>query len=308
VDQGTPYIARFLDRFPTVVALASAPEETVLKVWEGLGYYSRARNLHRAARKIVDEYAGEFPTSVEGWQSLSGIGRYTAGAICSIAYGQRVPVLDGNVKRVLARILDLPQSIDDSKVTNALWKVMTDLAQGNSPGDFNQGMMELGSEVCTPRNPSCDVCPVEKHCLAYTANTQLQRPVRRKRKPVPHHEIVVAAISKNGRYLLGKRPSDGLLGGLWEFPGGKVESGESHQEALIRECKEELGISIKPAKLVACVEHAYSHFKVTLNVYRCSHVKGAARAHAHTELKWVLPKHFEQYPFPKANHKFLNLL
>jgi A/G-specific adenine glycosylase len=308
VDQGTPYIARFLDTFPTIHELASASEEEVLKVWEGLGYYSRARNMHRAAKKIVQEYDGEFPTSVGDWQALPGVGRYTAGAICSIAYGLAVPVLDGNVKRVLARVLDLKNSIDDAKVNEALWEVMTHLVQGKSPGDFNQGMMELGSEVCTPRNPSCDICPIQKHCLANSAGTQSIRPVRKERKKVPHKEIVVAAIFKNGRYLLGKRPSEGLLGGLWEFPGGKVETGESHEDALIRECREELGIEIKPAKWIACVHHAYSHFKVTLNVYRCGHVNGSAKALVHTELKWVLPSKFEQYPFPKANHKFLELL
>lgn len=308
VDQGTPYIARFLKTFPTVESLASASEERVLKIWEGLGYYSRARNMHRAANAVVQDLGGRLPNSVDDWQTLSGVGRYTAGAICSIAFDHRVPVLDGNIKRVLARVLDLSESIDDGKVTDSLWEVMAHLVDGKAPGDFNQGMMELGSEVCTPRKPSCANCPVQKHCMAFANGTQLERPIRKKKRKVPHKEIVVAAIFKNGKYLLGKRPSDGLLGGLWEFPGGKIEGGESHPEALVRECEEELGIIVEPGDLVARVNHAYSHFKVTLNVYRCRHLKGRTKAKVHTELKWVPPNRFEQYPFPKANHKFLDLL
>ena len=182
------------------------------------------------------------------------------------------------------------------------------LVQGRAPGDFNQAMMELGARVCTPRSPVCSECPVKTDCKARLARTQQRRPVRSKKRAVPHHEIVVAAVKKNGRYLLGKRPPNGLLGGLWEFPGGKLEPGESHNDALAREVKEELGIAIEPGDLVASVNHAYSHFRVTLHVYACRHVSGKPRANAHTELKWVRRKDFSKLAFPKANHKFLNLL
>lgn len=307
VDQGTPYIERFLARFPTLLDLAAADLDEVLKLWEGLGYYSRARNLHRAAASVAAN-GGELPRRAADWMALPGVGRYTAGAIASIAFDEAVPVLDGNVKRVLARLLDLDPSIDDASVVQMLWAVSAELVQGRAPGDFNQGMMELGASVCKPKSPNCAACPVASYCLARERGTQALRPVRRPRKTVPHKEIVVAAIRKNGRYLLGKRPENGLLGGLWEFPGGKVEAGEDHTAALVREVREELGIDIAVGGLVACVNHAYSHFKVTLNVYACRHINGTPRPNAHTELKWVSPNRFEEFAFPKANHKFLALL
>ena len=234
VEQGGPYIKRFLAAFPTVQDLARATPDRVLKLWEGLGYYTRARNLHKAAKIIADERSGRFPETAEDWQQLPGVGRYTAGAIASIAFGESAPVLDGNVKRVLARLIDLDASIDDGAVTENLWALAALFVRGKLPGDFNQAMMELGANVCTPRAPACEVCPVSKFCFAFERGTQSQRPVRKPKKAVPHYEIVVAAIKKNGRYLLGKRPPEGLLGGLWEFPGGKVKPGETHAAALRR--------------------------------------------------------------------------
>lgn len=308
VDQGTPYIQRFLKRFPTVRALAAAEQDDVLKLWEGLGYYSRARNLHRAAKIVFGDLGGELPRTAKQWQELPGVGRYTAGAIASIAFGECAPVLDGNVKRVLSRLIDLEACIDDTQVTNDLWEVAQALVKGKLPGDFNQAMMELGAEVCKPKQPLCESCPVKSHCASFAADSQSSRPVRRAKAKVPHHDIVIAAISKNGRYLLGKRPPKGLLGGLWEFPGGKVEKDESHEKALKREVREELGITVRPGDHIATVNHAYTHFKVTLHVFHCQHRKGTPTPAAHTELKWVLPRDFDKYAFPKANHKFLRLL
>jgi A/G-specific adenine glycosylase len=228
--------------------------------------------------------------------------------VASIAYNEPVPVVDGNVIRVLTRLFDVADCADDTVTRNRLWNLAATLVPKNAPGDFNQAIMELGARMCTPKTPQCDGCPVRMHCAARAAGVQDRRPVRRAKKRVPHHEIVVAAIRKSGRYLLGKRPSGGLLGGLWEFPGGKVQPGETHQRALKRELKEELGITVRVGGLIASVNHAYSHFKVTLNVYRCEHVSGTPEPKTHTELKWVLPSQFARYAFPKANHKFLDLL
>lgn len=308
VDQGTPYILRFIDQFPNVQTLAAAPEDAVLKAWEGLGYYTRARNLHKAARVIAHDRAGTFPVNADDWQTLPGVGRYTAGAVASIAYGEPVPVLDGNVKRVLARLTDLPDSIDDAAVTDDLWDLAGELVRGKSPGDFNQALMELGANVCTPRRPTCDACPLTRYCAAFATGTQEQRPVRRAKKPVPHKEIVVAVIKRNGRYLIGKRPANGLLGGLWEFPGGKVDRAEDHARALIREVREELALHVTVGGLIACVTHAYTHFRVTLNVYACRAPHGTPQPNTHTQLRWVRNSEFTHYAFPKANHKFLHLL
>ncbi len=309
VDQGLPYYLRFIEAFPTVADLATATDDRVLKLWEGLGYYTRARNLHKAARIVVDEYGGKLPQNAELLALLPGIGRYTAGAIASIAFGERVPVVDGNVKRVLSRLFNLDACIDDPETERDLWGLAETLVPQKSPGDFNQSMMELGARICTPRKPACDSCPVRAWCQAQALGLQEARPVRRAKKEVPHEEIVVAAIRREGLYLIGKRPPEGLLGGLWEFPGGKVERGESHEQALIRECKEELAVPVRVGGMVASVNHAYTHLRVTLSVYRCSLASAKEpKARRHTELRWVAPADFTQFAFPKANHKFLELL
>ena len=308
IEQGTPYIERFLKALPTVHDLADADEDRVLKLWEGLGYYARGRNLHKAAREIVKERDGRFPQTAGDWRTLPGVGPYTAGAIASIAFHEPVPVLDGNVKRLLSRLTDLDECIDETGTTRALWDLAAELVRGRVPGTFNQSMMELGARTCVPKRPRCARCPLRRLCASYDAGTQLERPLRRPRKELPHHRIVVGAIRKNGRYLLGKRPATGMLGGLWEFPGGKIEAGEDHARALKRELREELGISIRLGDHIATVQHAYSHFRITLDVYRCVHTGGSPRQRAHTALKWVQPSRFGEFAFPKANHKFLHLL
>ncbi len=308
VEQGTPYYERFLERFPTLEALAAADEEAVLKQWEGLGYYTRARNLHRAARLLVEQYNGRFPESPELLQLLPGIGKYTAGAVASIAFDRPAPVVDGNVKRVLARLNAITEAVDLPASEEKLWAAAAALLPSKKPGDFNQAMMELGARICTPKAPNCDACPVSRHCQAHAENRQENLPNRTAKKPVPHHEVVIAAICRDGRYLIGKRPSEGFLGGLWEFPGGKLQKGETHQQALARECREELAIEVTVGGLVAVAKHAYTHFKVTLNVYRCALAGGMPEARVHTELRWVAPEEFDAYPFPKGNHKFLQLL
>jgi len=308
VDQGTPYYERFLAAFPTVQALAAATEDQVLKRWEGLGYYARARNLHKAAKQVVADRGGDLPRTAADWETLPGVGRYTARAIASIAFGERVAVLDGNVKRVLARLFNIADCIDDTATIRRLWAIADGLVSPRSPGNFNQAMMELGARVCTPKRPWCAACPVRAQCDALAAGAQEDLPVRRPKKTPPHREHVVAAIRRNGRYLIAKRPPNGLLGGLWEFPGGEIQPGETRQAALARVVKTALGIDIRVGGLVASVSHAYSHFTVALDVYRCDPLAGRPQANAHVQLKWVRPAQFDRYAFPKANHKFLGLL
>lgn len=308
VDQGLPYYERFLAALPTLESLAAASEHDVLKLWEGLGYYTRARNLHKAARQVMEQYGGRLPERAELLQLLPGVGKYTAGAIASIAFNERAPVVDGNVKRVLSRIFNIAQSIDDTAVDKKLWAMADALVPESDPGDFNQAMMELGARICTPKKPDCGSCPVAVECEACKRGVQEKRPVRKAKKTVPHKEIVVAVIAHEGRYLIGKRPPEGMLAGLWEFPGGKLEAGESHQDALRRECEEELGVKVKVGGMIASVNHAYTHLKVTLNVYRCTIEKGKPKSKIHTELTWASPEEFDNFAFPKGNHKFLNLL
>lgn len=308
VEAVIPYYERFLKAFPTVEDLAVASEDAVLKAWEGLGYYSRARNLHRAAKIIVRERGGQWPESAAQWEQLPGIGPYTAGAIASIALCLAEPAVDGNVMRVLSRIFGVQESIDGPAGKERIWSIATDLLPRRQAGAFNQALMDLGARICIPRRPRCTLCPAARWCEAYERGIQDQLPVRRSKKVIPHHNIVVAVIRRGGRYLIGRRPSQGLLGGLWEFPGGKIEPGETHEQALVREVEEETGLTVRVGEKIATVEHAYSHFAVTLHVYGCEVEAGRAHAHYHSELKWVVRGGLSRYAFPAANRKFLDRL
>jgi len=288
--------------------LAAASEDEILKLWEGLGYYTRARNLHRAAKMIVEQYDGKLPRNAELLQLLPGVGRYTAAAIASIAFGERVAVVDGNVKRVLSRLYNLDACIDEPETERELWSIAESLVPQREPGDFNQAMMELGARLCLPKKPVCGDCPVADDCQARAAGAQEERPVRKARKAVPFQEMVVAVLEQEGRYLIGKRPGQGLLGGLWEFPCDVIAAGETHQKALVRVCKESLGLKVKAGGLIATVQHAYTHLRVTMNVYRCTLISGTPKPRRHAQLAWAASSEFEQYAFPKANHKFLPLL
>lgn len=305
VETVIPYFKRMLRAFPTVQDLAAAHEDQVLKLWEGLGYYSRALSLRKSARRIVREYRGLFPRTASQWQQLPGVGRYTASAISSIAFGEPVPVLDGNVKRLLARLFAIRASIDDPKIVKRLWSVAEILVPSREPGDFNQALMEAGARICTPKGPRCNACPLSEKCDAHNLNLERSLPLRGKKRLLPCYEIVAAAIRRNGRYLLGKRPPGGLLGGLWEFPGGKVQPGETHMQALARELREELGIRARINELVASVPHAYTHFKITLHLYRAALLSGRVQARFHREIKWVFPSQFYRYAFPGAVRKIL---
>lgn len=308
VEAAIPYFERFQKAFPTVQHLAAASEDRVLKVWEGLGYYSRARNLHKAARVIVHERNGQFPRTADEWRQLPGVGPYTAGALASIASGLAEPAVDGNILRVLARIFAIDESIDEPATRQRIWDLAATLLPHKSAGDFNQALMDLGARICIPRKPHCMACPVHRWCDAYQQGVQDTLPVRAAKKAIPHQTIVVAVIRRNGRYLIGRRPAGGLLGGLWEFPGGKVEPGESHEQALTREVREETGIEIRVGEKIATVDHAYSHFTVTLHVYACQAAAGKPEARYHTVLKWVTRKDLDKYAFPAANRRFLKEL
>lgn len=303
VDTVRPYYRRFLRAFPTVRRLAGADEHQVLKLWEGLGYYSRARNLLKTARLIVSHHRGRFPESVEELRNLPGVGRYTAGAIASIAYGVSAPILDGNVKRVLARLYCIPENLDTAEIQKRLWIMAEELTPDRHAGDFNQAMMELGAMVCIPKEPRCEVCPVRRFCAAHRNGCQNKLPMPRARKELPHYQIVAALIGRGGKYLIGRRRPEGLLGGLWELPGGKMEAGETPEQAVRREIREELDVSVRPGRHLATVQHAYSHFRITMQVYECRLRQGQPRPLYHTDLRWVTQSDQSHYAFPAATLK-----
>ncbi len=303
VETVIPYYERFLRRFPDVRVLAQAELDTVLKLWEGLGYYARARNLHRAARIVVDQHAGRLPSDEKSLRALPGIGPYTAAALLSIAFGQPSLAVDGNVRRVLSRVYD-----ERRFEAGRLRELGTLLIGRDRSGDLNQALMDLGSTVCTPRSPRCPQCPLEGPCLARARGTVEARPERRPAPRRPHHDIAVGVVWRGDEILIAKRRPEGLLGGLWEFPGGKPEPGESLEAAVVREVKEELGVEIAAGSKIASVDHAYSHFEITLHAFHCRYRSGTPRALGCQAYAWVKPGELDRYAFPAANRRVLERL
>lgn len=302
-----PYYERWLLAFPTIAALATASQQQVLKTWQGLGYYARARNLHRAAQQIMEQHNGVFPQQLSSVLNLPGVGRTTAGGILSAAFNQPIAILDGNVKRVLARLTALP--VPTAKAINQLWQVSEALLDPDHPRDFNQALMDLGATICTPHNPACLICPWMTYCEAQRLQLQSSLPMSEARAPLPHKSIGVAVIwNEQGQILIDRRPQDGLLGGLWEFPGGKVEPGETIPACIKREIQEELGIEIAVGEPLITIDHAYTHYRVTLNVYHCRYIAGEPQPLACEEIRWVTLQEIEQFPFPKANVEIIAAL
>jgi len=309
IETVIPYYRRFLAAFPTVEHLAAAPLDAVLKLWEGLGYYSRARHLHQTAQILSAEYGGHFPQTADQLRSLPGIGRYTAAAIASIVSGEAVPVLDGNVIRVLARLIDLPDDVTQAAAQSRLWALAGDWLDPSRPGDYNQAIMELGQVICRPRNPRCEQCPARTHCLAYARGTQAQRPVKKKKAPTPHYEVAAGLIRDDaGRLLIAQRPLEGLLGGLWEFPGGKQEPDETLPECLRRELREELAIEVEVGDLFVVVGHAFTHFRITLHAYECRYLAGPPQKLGVHDFAWVTPDQLDKYSFGKADRQVIAAL
>jgi len=299
-----PYFERWLKVFPDMRRLARAPLRKVLREWQGLGYYQRARNLHEAARSIVREHDGRIPDDERELRNLPGFGPYTTAAVLSLVYGKPLPVIDANVRRVLMRVLGL-HGTAEARIDKNLGAFLDTVFPNDWPGDFNQALMELGALVCRSRNPQCLACPVRASCRAAREGTQEVIP-RPKKLELERIEVVVAVIGKAGRFLIQQRPAGGLFAGLWEFPGGKVESGESLTAALRRELREELGVEIKDLRRLTTVRHAYTRFQATLHAYSCkikdSNFKTGPRR------RWVTLSSIRRYPLPSGSVKIVDYL
>jgi A/G-specific adenine glycosylase len=303
VEAVKPYFARWLERFPTLEHLAAAPRDEVMKAWEGLGYYSRARNLHRAVREVAERYAGRVPDDATSFGQLPGVGRYTRGAVLSIAFGKEEPVVDGNVRRVFARWWDDPDPVE-----RELWKLAEELVLGERPGDLNQALMELGATICTPRSPRCSACPVSAACAARAAGTQEERPLPRRAKPLPHEWTATAVIARDGELLLGRRRSEGRLGGLWEFPGSERREGEDPESGAVRTARELLGIEVGPVQSLCSVDHTFTHVKVTYDAVLCEHLSGEAEPLGYDELRWLPPERVAELALPRAQQRIAAML
>jgi len=304
-----PYYEIFLKRFPTIDTLANAPISQVLKKWEGLGYYARARNLHRAARYLVQRKNGRVPRVYEKLLDIPGIGPYTAAAVGSIAFNLPYAVVDGNVERVLSRLFHLQISPKQKEGKRIVAELAQELLPDNQVRWWNQAVMELGALICTPRRPRCDQCPVEKMCLAKkNLDDPAVLPIRLPSRKLPHHEIVIGLVWKDGRVLIDRRKMNGMLGGLWEFPGGKIQNGETHAAALRRELREELAIETEVGDYFMKVDHSYTHFSVTLYAYHCRHLAGVPHAIACEAWRWTRPQDLRRYAFPTANRRIIQSL
>lgn len=307
------YFNRWMRRFPTIEALAAADQQDVLKQWEGLGYYARARNLHRAAQIVVAEHGGVLPSARSTLRQLPGIGDYTVGAILSLAFNQPEPILDGNVKRVLSRLADIDAPIEQPATLRTLWelaRVVVESAPPGGAGSVNEALMELGALVCVPSNPRCLLCPVSEHCQAFANGTQGERPVTLPKRKTPHFDVAAGIIWQGeigaSPLLIAQRPQEGMLGGLWEFPGGKLEADDADLQACLRrEIAEELGIEIAVDAQVATVQHAYTHFRITLHAFHARYVAGEPQALGCADWRWIALDEIEDYPFPVTDRKVL---
>jgi len=305
VEKVRDYYVRFIARFPSVEALAAAPLDDVLKQWEGLGYYSRARALHRAAKEVVARYDGTLPADVAALRQLPGIGAYTAGAIASIAFGIPTPAVDGNVRRVLARVLALA-----SPTPGELEAAVRVWLPEDAPGHFVEALMELGATLCRPKAPRCLLCPWRDLCHARELGQPEAYPMPRPRKAIPHYDVVAAVTVRDAasalgthRILIARRRQEDMLGGLWEFPGGKREPGETPPEALRRELQEEMGIDIAVKEQLVVIEHAYTHFRITLYAFMCRLVAGEPACIECDDFRWATLAEIDALPMAVTDRK-----
>jgi len=292
-----PYYKNFLKSFPTVRDLAKADLSKVLRAWEGLGYYSRARNLHRASQIVSNHYHGAIPDQLKDLRTLPGIGRYTAGAILSIAFNKEAPVLDGNVKRVLSRLFAIADPPGRGNTEARLWHLSESLLPKGHASSFNQGLMDLGATTCTPKEPRCSQCPLRDLCKGKASGEPERFPTKAIRKKIPHIEAVSAVILKNRKVLLQQRPPEGLLGGLWEFPNWKNEDNRGLRFKLKNYIKKDMGMIVEDRGVIGTFMQTFTHFKLTLHVFHCQYRNGKAKG------KWVPIQKLHALPMSRIHRR-----
>jgi A/G-specific adenine glycosylase len=304
VSSVIPYYQRFLAVLPTTASLAKAPLQKVLKLWEGAGYYARARNLHRAARMVMKEYNGEIPSDPDLLQMLPGIGRSTAGAIASLAFGRRAPILDGNARRVLCRLFGILENPRGPAVERELWRLSEACLPDRRIDQFNQALMDLGATVCMPAKPSCLLCPVRGICRAYRLGIQEKVPVRIQRPPLPHHQAAAAVILRSEKLLIGRRPSDGLLGGLWGLPEIQAKNGASTDKEAHRGFENLTGLKLQAIKAFEPVTHTFTHLRMTFYpvLYQCQ----GGQLREDRPWRWANRSTLSGFPISVATRKILS--
>ncbi len=302
VDTVIAYFKKWMKSFPSIESLARANEQDVLKLWEGLGYYSRARNLHKAAKILLAEYDAKLPESAKALEKLPGIGRYTAAAISSMAFGHDVAALDGNIRRVYARVFNVEEPLGTKDAEKILWGIAEDILPEAEAGDYNQALMDLGATICTPRNSKCESCPIKIDCESYQLGIQDMRPVRKVKKAVPHYVHAGAVIVEDKKVLLAQRPKNGLLGGMWEFPNGRVNRDPAEELASLIE--EGYQAKIQVGNPLGEIDHAYTHFKIKEYAFRCTLLQSSKREN----LRWVSLEDLDNYPMGKVDRQIAKIL
>jgi A/G-specific adenine glycosylase len=306
MERGVEYFKRWLEQFPDPRSIVETLEREVLKAWEGLGYYSRVRNIRKAAAIMAEQHGGQVPRTYEQLLALPGIGPYTAAAIMAIAYNQPYPVIDANVERLFARLLDNARPVKEKFFQQELHGVLQELLADASPRDLSQALMELGALVCTPRNPDCANCPVQGECRAYRAGTVAQRPVARPRPEKIEIIMACAIVEHEGRMFIQQRREDDVWGGLWEFPGGRLKEGESPEQAASRELIEETEIRAVKLRPFTTVVHHYTRYRVTLHSYFCQALgQPRPKLHAASQYRWVDFEELAHYPFPSGHRQLI---
>ncbi len=309
IETVIPYYNRFMEKFPDVEKLAGSDIQQVLKRWEGLGYYARARNLHKAAQVICEKFQGRLPDTREELLTLPGIGGYISAAIASISFHIPAAVVDGNVKRVLARLFMDATPINATGEKNQFETYAVKLLDPDQPGDFNQAIMELGQRICKPGKPVCSDCPVQEFCMVFQADKVGQYPVRVVKKSIPHKKMNYAIVFQGEKCLLLRRPAEGLLGDLWEFPGYEQDrQTDQPEKQLADKIRRMTGIRISVKEKIGTAAHAYTHFKVTADIYLCFYKSGEIRLDGPTEHQWILPEEIRQFPCHKLIHKIFPML
>jgi A/G-specific adenine glycosylase len=302
-----PFYTRFMETFPSLSDLIRAGEEDILKIWQGLGYYSRVHNLMRAIKLIQQKYNATIPENPVEFRELPGVGDYIAAAVLSIARGIPLAAVDGNVLRVSCRFYALPMDIRNPKTRIRITKYLQKIIPARNPGDFNQAMMELGSGVCRSKKTLCRSCPISVQCQAFQSDRVADFPKKSSKKKIPEYNVSLAVIVNHKRFFIQKRPSKGHLGGMWEFPGGKAGDHESPEETLLRECQEELKVKPIILEKMAFIKHAYTHFKVNLSFFLCEIPDGQV-IESRQPYCWINLQQIKDFPFPRANHKFFPVL
>jgi A/G-specific adenine glycosylase len=308
VETMIPYFERWMARFPTLESLAFATQDEVLTLWEGLGYYSRARNLLQAAQIVRQKYGGQLPQDGELLRQLPGIGRYTAGAIASIAFGMDEPTLDGNIRRVLTRLFKVSFPAGSSKGEKRLWKLASENLVPGRAGEYNQALMDLGATICTPLKPLCSSCPLTENCQAFAHGVQEKLPVKTAKTPIPHHTAAAAIIQRRKQILIVQHPSKGLLAGMWGFPGGRANPGETIINALHREIRSQLGVAVMVSDSFGVYQHAYTHFRVSLHAFLCKLSKELPRNDLQTSFAWVAVPALADFPMGKIDRQIADSL